>query len=180
MQFRRIVSCVAVVLAFGAVAYAADMIDNPEYKFWSSCKAGSWVTLKTEMHMNNMNMESGTTNKLLEITAEKAVLESTSKTIMGGKEYPSPATKREIAAKIEKPADSAKPANKPVEGDEELTVDGKKLKCHWSESESEAGGKKTVSRVWMCEEVPGHMTKMESKQDGKVTMTMTVEKFEKK
>ena len=151
MQLRRVLCTLTFLAGLVATAYAADMIDNPEYKNWSSCKAGSWV----KFEMTNNGMKSSMTYKLLEISAEKAVIEtSMPPTKVGDKEYPIPASKRDVPAKVEKPKEdpAAKPAEKAKEGDEAaLKLGDKTVKAHWME----AGGGKT----WFSDDVPGRMCK---------------------
>ena len=63
------------------------------------------------------------------------------------------------------------------EGDEELTLGARKLKCHWSEVNSERTsreGKKItwVYRIWLSPEVPGGMVKsMNTMKDGGNTIS---------
>lgn len=69
-------------------------------------------------------------------------------------------------------------------GEEELEVAGKKLKCKWVESETEANGAKTRSKVWTCEEIAnGGLVKSESVTEvggNKVESKMMLVAFEKK
>lgn len=182
MKLSRVFGSLALGLSICAAAYAKDMIDNPEYKYWSSCKAGSWVTMHTVSDMNGNKSENETTHKLLEISPEKATIETKMSMMVNGKPMDMPASKRDIAAKVEKADGGEAKGEKPKEGDEEVEVGGKKIKCHWVESHSDANGMKTDTKVWMSDEVPGHMAKMESKMDGSVkgTTTMTATKWEKK
>jgi hypothetical protein len=164
MQLRKVLCTLSLFAGLVATAYAADMIDNPEYKNWSACKAGSWVKFESTTN----GMKSSYTNKLLEISADKAVVEmSMPPTKVGDKEYPIPPTKRDIAAKVEKPKDEGKGGDKPKEGDESVKVGGKDLKCHFYE----AGGAKT----YFSDEIPGRMAKMVSS-----TTTMEAVAWEKK
>jgi hypothetical protein len=85
-----------------------------------------------------------------------------------------PGQKRDVPAKIKKVEGDPSKAPKPVEGDEEIEVAGKKVKCRWVETTTEAGGNRIVSRVWMSKEVPGGMAKMESKTTGQVSSATTM------
>jgi hypothetical protein len=65
------------------------------------------------------------------------------------------------------------------EGDEDVEVAGKKLKCHWVEYEMDSGGGKMKSKVWTSDAVPGGTVKTVSKNDT-MESTMTLTGFEKK
>jgi hypothetical protein len=176
----------AIVAALGFALFAsrtarAEDIDNPEYLSWKGCKAGSFVQTKTVMD-GAMKMETESTTTLVEITAEKAVVETKGKMHMGANVIDQPAQKRDIPAKVKKVEGGEAKGEKPKEGEETVKVDGKDVKAHWTESHTEANGSKTDTKVWQSKDVPGLMVKMESKTTGPAnsTMTITVEKFEKK
>jgi hypothetical protein len=182
MKLQRALCVLSLSVGLVAVAYAKDMIDNREYKGWSECKPGSWVTLKTVSEFGGNKSESEMTTKLLEISADKATVETQMTMMVGDKPKVMPAKKRDIAAKIEKPEDKGEKEEKPKEGDEEIEVGGKKLKCHWMEMHSEQKGMVSDTKVWYSPEIPGHTAKMESKMSGtmKGTSTMEAVKWEKK
>lgn len=147
-----------------------DEVANEEYKNWSACGVGSWVTMKMETEAAGNKTEMEQTHKLAEKTDEKCVIETSGKMIMGGNAIDLPANKRDVPAKIQKPSGEAKKPDM-KEGDEEIEVGGKKLKCHWVETTMEHSGTKTWSKVWLCDEIPGRMAKMESKSDGAMSST---------
>ena len=140
-------------------------VDNPQFKYWNGCKSGSWVKMRMEMNQAGQKIESETTHTLLELKDDVAVVEITGKSKFGDKEFPLPAQKQEIKAK--ESADKIKIA---AEGDEEIEVAGKKLKCDWTETETEINGAKTVTRVYTNHDIPGFTAKMTVKSP---TMSMT-------
>jgi hypothetical protein len=156
------------VLFFGAVggggragvASAPQGKDNPEFAYWSNCKVGSWVKMKLDVIQGGQKIEAELTVKLLELTAEKAVLERSGKVTTLGKTVEMPADKDEVKAKVDEPDKIVK------EGDEEVEVAGKKLKCHWVEVAKTEEGAKVHSKAWMTKEIPGGVAKMESKPEG--------------
>jgi hypothetical protein len=104
--------------------------------------------------------------------------------ITGGNKINMPASKREIPAKVKKPeGGDAKGGKAEVkESSEDVEVGGKKLKCKVVESNTEASGTKTHSKVWTSHDVPGGTVKMESHSEGaaKSATTMTCSAFEAK
>lgn len=157
-----------------ALAAALQEIDNPEYQNWAGCKAGAYVKVTISSDTAGVKNESKSVSKLVEISATKAVVETTLE-IPG---FSVPGQKRDIPAKVKKP-DVVPPANvpnapKPTEGDEEIELGGKKIKCHWVESITELEGNKTVSRVWTSKEIPGGMAKMTSKTTGTFATTSSM------
>jgi hypothetical protein len=146
---------------FAALALCAqDEVDNPAYKNWAKGKPGTSVTMKMVTNYGTaMEMES--TMTLEEVTADHVTISTVTK--MGGNAMP--AQKMNIPAKVKK-TEAGKDAPKPEEGDEEIEVGGKKIKCHWVKSVTEANGSKTTSKVWSSDEIPGTMAKMESQMEG--------------
>ena len=135
---------------------AQDVVDNPQYKYWSTCKVGSWAKMKMEMEQGGQKIEGEMTYKLLEVKDDMVVVEVTGKSKFGGQEYPIPPQKQEIKAK-----ESADKVKIQKEGDEEIEVAGKKMKCHWYEFQSKTGEKEAKGKVWLATEIPGGMARFE-------------------
>jgi hypothetical protein len=151
-------------------------VENPQFKYWSACKPGSWVKMKLEMEVGGNKSEGEMTYKLLEVKDDIAVVEVTGKMKAGAQEFPIPVQKQEIKAK--EPADKVKIEK---EGDEVIEVAGKKLKCHWYEFTSKAGEKATKSKAWLSTDVPGGITKGEmGLPNSEKPMVMTALEWEKK
>lgn len=171
----------AFVLVAGVVR--AETVDNPEYQNWSKFKAGTWVTYKQTTDVAGNKSQTESTTKLLEVTAEKCVLETSVKMEVAGQKIEQPAMKRDVPAKFEKgnpvPQGEVKDAPKPKEGTENVTVSGNELKCRTVELEYDANGMKGVNKSWVCEDVPGMMVKNENKS-AQMNMVMELVAFEKK
>lgn len=149
-------------------------VDNPQFKYWSACKPGSWVKMTMSMESGGQKVENEMTYKLLELKDGVAVVEVTGKSKVGSQEFPIAAQKQEIKAK--EPADKVKIEK---EGDEEIAVAGKKLKCHWFEFTAKGSDRK--SKAWMSMDIPGGMAKGEmGLPSGDKSMTMTAVEWEKK
>jgi hypothetical protein len=165
---NSVLAAVLVLLGIG------QDVDNPQFKYWSGCKAGSWVKMTMNMETGGQKIEGEMTYKLLELKDDVAIVEVTGKSKVGGQEYPIPPTKQEIKAK--EPADKVKIEK---EGDEEIEVAGKKLKCHWFEFTSKGSEKK--SKAWMSMDIPGGMAKGEmGLPSSDKPMTMAAVEWEKK
>ncbi|MBL8990861.1 MAG: hypothetical protein JNJ48_04695 [Phycisphaerae bacterium] len=166
LPVAAIVCCVSPVLA-------ADKIDNPEYKQWSAYKAGTSVTMKTDSEAAGNKSSMSMTTKLVEVTGDKVVLETVMTIDAGGQKMDMPAQKRDVPAKIEKPAETKtdEKAPKPKTGEEEIEVAGKKYKAKWTETTTEQNGMKSIAKVWTSDEVPGTVLKMESKTTGAMEAT---------
>ena len=177
-------AAIAVVGLFASTSTArAEDVDNPEYELWAKFKAGSYVVQKMESEAagNKTNMEY--TYTLKEITKAKAVVETKGVMTMAGNKMDIPASSREIPAKVKKTDPVKSDAPKAKEGDEEVEVGGKKIKCHWTETETESSGTKSKSKVWTSKEIPGGMAKMESTSDSaqmKSHTKMWADKWESK
>jgi len=163
----------AVVLATMAMAaagtcYAADKVENPEYKQWAKFKVGSSVTFTSENPAaGRPSIPNTRTVTLLEVTPEKVVV---------GEKHTSAAAadadarRIDIPAKIEKAESPA--ANDPKvevkESAEEIDVAGAKVKCKVIETTSAGSrGIKLISKIWTSDDVPGGLVR--SVMPGNVT-----------
>jgi hypothetical protein len=176
VKVLRAVGAFSLVAACAAVVYA-ETIESPEYKRWSECKAESWVTHSATITENEgKKREFEVTTKLVEISPEKIVLETTEKE--GGKSKTLP--KKDYPAKIEKKPEGA---GERKEGDEEIEVGGKKLKCHWeSFKKEEKKGEVLEVKDWFNDEIPGKLARHEIKKSGPKGFThlLIATKWEKK
>lgn len=127
--------------------------DNSEFSYWAAHKTGSWVKLKMEMEASGVKVVVESTQTLLEAGSDKVVVEQKTKVSAAGQEQPEATEKEEILKDKEKD-----PVKIEKEGDEEIDVAGKKLKCHWIE-----GTQKETRKVkfWLSKEVPGGVAKGE-------------------
>jgi hypothetical protein len=158
---------------------AGEKVDNPEYKHWAQFKPGSFSEMKTEFSRFGHKWERTTTTTLKEITSENAVLEI--KVVMTGsgqKWAEPPAEKRKIPAKVEEA--KARESDPPKKGDqrdggevldvkqgeEELTICGKKLKTKWVETKIKRKDLTTTARTWSCNDVPGQVVKTTTNSEG--------------
>lgn len=138
---------------------------------WGSFKKGSFVKTKSIMEMTSPAMKNETTSTmtLKDLTADDAIVE-TEMVIPGVGPQ-----KSEAKLPLKGPEGKAADGPKPKTGSEEIEVAGKKLKCDWIETESEANGVKSVTRIYNNQDIPGFMAKMVMKSP---TMTMTTEVVE--
>jgi hypothetical protein len=187
MRFACFASVAALVLAAGA-ASADEMVPNSEFTNWSQFKKGTSVTVKTTSTTSGMTSETVSTSTLVEVGADKVVVEYVSTTLVNGMEVKAPPYKREIPKMVAKVPNPKKDEPKPGEpkevsvenGTETLKIIGLELKTRWTKNVVEVGGIKTVSKVWYCDEIPGMMVKMDSTLTGSFNSTTKVELVELK
>ncbi|HXX95328.1 MAG TPA: hypothetical protein VEN81_17020, partial [Planctomycetota bacterium] len=123
---------------------ASELKENPAYRYWASCKVGSWVRVSLQIEQGGEKVDLEQVQKLIELKDEMAVVEMSGKMKRSVGEVPIPAQKQEIKAK--EPADRVKIDK---EGDEEIDAAGRKLACHWYELGVQAGSKPMKLKVWM-------------------------------
>ena|SRR6185503_9217255 len=131
----------------------AQEADDPVFKRWSGCKAGSWVKFRRETVTADgkvVDLRQEFTQTLVEVDPQKVVLES----LMEGAGKGAKPTrdtyrvKTPLADKIEK------------EGDEEIEVNGKKLSCHWVQGNLFVTGR-TMARVYLHPDAPGGTVRLD-------------------
>jgi len=172
------------VTALAALALAglvpqekAQPQENPQFAGWKDFKAGSWVKWTMEMDVEGQKMQMEETVTLLEVTAEKIVIEHKGKTTSGGKEYPS-SRKEDILPKTDLLSKYEKT------GEETIEVGGKKLACvvYLAKMKPDAaGGFVGELKFWVSKEIPGSVARMEvTTEKDKKPMTATTVGWEKK
>ena len=177
-RFVLAISCLSLVQA----PAQDEMEDNFEYKAWAKVKPGSWVKWSSETNTGAMKMTSDITWRLKELAADKAVVEETTSVNLGGKMPTEHTSLRTVPAKIKKgtTADGAKVEPSKF-GDEELTIKGRAIKCHWEELKLTGQARGTM-KIWRTDEIVGGAARISIKHDdaAKMTMTMTVTDWDTK
>jgi hypothetical protein len=160
----------------------AEEVENPEFTMWSKLKKGTSMTLKTTTSANGMNFESTSTTVLTEVGADKVVLEMTSVSKFNGKDIKVPPVKREVTKTIKLPDNvkkedlkAGKPQGTYEDGTETLKISGMELKTKWYKFKTEANGVKSEGKMWVSDDVPGLMVKMESSSTGAATASIKME-----
>ena len=92
-------------LVFASVVGRADPIENPEFKQWASFKSGTSIVMSMTSEFNGMKSATKIGTKLLEVGADKLVLEVETATVVNGMEFKGPPTKREVMKTIDVPKD---------------------------------------------------------------------------
>ena len=172
------------VLFVASVAGHQDKkdVENPRFREWSGFKPGSWVTFEQPWGKDGQRQE---TDKLVEITPEKAVFESTivengfkypvfqkviSSTLKAiqGPEYAVACNPGGGEMEFQGPGGKMKSLwRKCDQGDEVIEVAGKKLKCPWIKMEYEEKSAIQVlndhrwTKTWTSAEIPGGVAQLE-------------------
>lgn len=144
------------LLCLALLGALQDQVSNPEYEGWARFKPGSSVTMRIQTDpapaKNSYIVIKSTFDKISEDLVE---LKTQGDTYFEGKKImslPSPDEKR---AKLD--AKTFPEALK--QGDETLDLAGKKVKCHWKETDEEWEFKKCHLKTWWTEEIPGGIAK---------------------
>lgn len=166
---RSCLSVIALSMLCSSAALA-EKVKNPEYEMWSKFKAGAMSKVEGKTVAAGTESKQTITTKLVEITADKAVIEMVIEMDAMGNKMAMPAQKREIPATIDAPAGApATPAAPPADAktsEETVDVAGKSLKTKVVEATSESNGMKVHSKTWTCDEVPGGLVKSEAHTTG--------------
>ena len=164
----------------------AEKMKNPEYEMWAKFKPGAMSKLQGHSEAMGQKSEQTITTKLIDLTPEKAVVETTMSMMVGGNKMDMPGQKREVLAMVEMagvPASQPAAAGNAPKTDaktstESVTVDGKKLDCKVTEAHNEQEGMKTMAKTWTSEQVPGGLVKLETETSGKLESKTTQELVE--
>jgi hypothetical protein len=184
-RLTRFTLCaIACMCLMAGVSRAADeLVDNPAYKSWSKHKVGSTVELQSSTDAGGQTFKTAMTQKLVELTPEKAVVEMSIKIDIPGATAP-PAQKQSFAAKVKKEDATVGKLPQGMKGEvkdkgsEKVSVAGKSYNCKVYEFTGEQNGVKSTGKTWTSEEIPGTLVKMESTtnvggQDMKTSMAVS-------
>lgn len=180
-MFRSVLAA-CVLAAAPTAGFAAEKIDNPEFKSWAGYKPGASVTLKTVTDFAGNKTESLMTNKLVEVGADKLVIETTTVTKVAGMEIAGPPFKRDVPKMLDGPtgkpaATVGKPEGTFENGTEEVKIAGTAIKTKWYKFKLEKPVQ-SLGQTWMSDEVPGMIVKSVTKLEGQVASTTTMELVE--
>jgi len=169
------------ILSAGLAAARNGDVANPDHSRWAGFKPGSWVQFEQPCGKGALMQE---TYKLLEFSAEQAIFECSK--VENGFQYP--LFQQTVEGKLQTDdcagAEAAKPEGSEIEvkgpggkmkctwkrsgeGDEEIEVAGKKLKCHWVlvkrriDSPVAAMKDRSSAKTWYSDEIPGRVAKIE-------------------
>lgn len=172
-----LLGCLALCLAAAPAARGDEppktkKIANPEYANWSKFAVGAFVELTSTSESMGQKSSTTMTHKLVELTAQKAVIETAMQIPGIPAEYAPKPQRRDVAREIEVP-DVQLPAAPPPEfetkeGEETIDVGGKPIKCKTFETTVKAGDMTTRSKTWTSDDLPGTTARMESRTEGKV------------
>jgi hypothetical protein len=153
-------------LPLSSTAWGQEKQDNPEYKAWASFPAGAWVKHRHVEDSADTVTEREITNRLIDLSPEKAVLEVEIVRIANGIRADVHRDRLEIPARIGICRCPDRGEDREVmEGEEELTVGAEKLMCRWVEIVETGRFGKSFSKVWSCRDIPGEIVNMESRQE---------------
>ena len=147
---------------------AQEMVDNPTYKSWAAHKPGTEVVMDLQTVMGEMKMTMELTHTLLEVNAEKAVVETTAKANIPGVPAGTNPPKQKHTFNAQVPKSELDKSKLPpgVTGDikevgkESIDVAGKTHECTVSEFKGGNEGGEQTGKIWNSADIPGGMGKM--------------------
>ena len=181
---RRLAGAAVVACLLSSYTLADDAKPNPAYEGWAKCKPGATTVVKGSTEAMGNKSSQTITTKLVELTPEKAVVETTVSIEAMGQTMKQPAQKQDIPKTMTMPAMPPGPAGRPMkmptpkQGEDTISAVGKELKCQTTEVAMDQNGMKINSKTWTSAEVPGGLVKMVSSTTGAMTSTTTMELVE--
>lgn len=145
------------------------MVDNPHYLAWSKHKPGTQVDLDMNLLAGGQRVTTNVTMTLLELTPEKAVVQSVAKMNIPG--FPNAQEqKQEHTFQAKVPKSEAEAADLPPGasgeskdvGTETIQVNGKSYETQVREFTGTVQGQTATGKIWRSDQVPGGLVKMES------------------
>jgi hypothetical protein len=163
----------------------AKMVDNPQFHAWEKFGVDSSETMSGQIQTGQPQMPTipmEINYKLAAKAADHLTLETTSTMTVMGQSHTTPAQKTEIAPKV-------KDQNIQSLGSEKVEAAGRTFDCKVYEMEGKvtptspgpggAAQKPGKAKIWVSDEIPGGMVKMEVTSP-RGNLTLTLKSFEKK
>jgi hypothetical protein len=174
------------VIGFASLAWGEDKtIDNPAFATWAKQKVGTTVTQKMTTEASGNKSETTMIFKLVEVKADKVVLEVTTKVKAAGMEFTQPAQNMDVEKTVKVPNDKTKAEieknqakGETTEGEETLKISGKEYKTKWTKFKGKNGDIEYETQAWTSADMPNLTVKSVTKTSGKdanATSTTLVE-----
>jgi hypothetical protein len=187
MRVHRTVALTALLLVSVGTVAAQERVPNPEFADWSRFKKGTAVTLKSVAVVDGTRTETVDTTTLIEIAADRLILETVSVRKVNGVESRPPAEKQVVLKAIPVPSGmkredfvAGRPPNTYEEGTETVKVPAGEFKAKWYKTKVEMGKTTAAAKLWYAGDVPGRFVKGESSASGMAEATTRTELTEVK
>jgi len=176
---RRALALALCVFAVARPAVAvADRIENPVYKNWAGFKPGTSVVYRSTSLVGASRFESTYAYTLIELTADKAVVEMQVTVDSAGKRTKNRPMRLENPRALALPPGTrpeafGKAEGMTEQGEEVVKVAGKDYKAKWYKAKGKSDLGETFTHAWSSDEVPGGLVKsVNTTPANKSSMTM--------
>lgn len=156
---RSIVNGLAVTILVLLAAGVARGEDNLEYTAWAKCKPGTSITMVSTFTMGSATKKTETKTTLIEVAAEKCVVETVQHIESGGQVLNMPPVRTDVPRTGQS---SVIMGDNPKTSEEEVTVPAGTFKTKAYETSMELGDGTMTRKVWLSDEAPGAVVMMES------------------
>jgi len=191
MRIRAIVLALLVLSSIGFAQTqpsSTEKVENPQYASWAKCKPGTSVTLKGTSSAMGQENDVVVKTTLLELDADKAVVESIATVSVNGQEMKQPAKKQTLDKMVTKGDPKSVDADALAKAaHEKVTVPAGTYDTQQAEVTKQQGPVQMKIRIWFNPEVPGGTVKMDGRgeadvqgQNVEIETHMQLESVEKK
>ncbi len=146
----------------GVTVHGQELVDNPEYKSWSSFEKGTSVTRDMTANAAGRVIKSQMTLTLESLSGEAAIVTQATVVEVGGMKVTAQNQKQTIPAKISKAKADEFEKARVKKGEETLKIAGKEYQCIKFDTVYEQQNLKMKAMLWYCEQIPGGMAKLEA------------------
>ena len=159
----------SLIVVLAGSAYGEQVV-SPLYASWAKYKTGTNVKLSMATDVEGRQVKADTKMVLVELTAEKAVIESVITVNMNGQTINAPPKREELMKMGERESknpsqiDAAKLEKAQQES---VTVPAGTFDAKVIPVSGESNGVATEGKVWFSDQVPGGTVKMEMKSEAK-------------
>lgn len=147
------------LVTLGALALASQGKPEhlSEYQRWAAFERGAFVRYELSGEASGVRVDAEMSYTLVDVTQRKVILEGTVV------RRPAPNRVEISRGRIEIPAGFIRPRTPLREGEEDLQVRGRTLRCRWIETREEAG---PLLKEWFSSQIPGGLVRRKVTADG--------------
>lgn len=142
---------------------------NPEFLRWAEHRPGAWSKMKITSQQDGLVFEGEVTAKLVSVSAERAVVERSTRMKIGD---------RTVEESSREEVKAAEPKQILRESDADFKLGDRTLKCRLYEMKQDKGKVRMDVKWWASPEIPGGLARLEMTPEGADKAIITIQAVE--
>lgn len=151
------------------IGHAAEQVESPIYLSWAKYKPGTEISVRSTTVQLGKTIETVSKSRLVSVDANKVVIETVFTSNGTGATVENPPQTFEykrwflLLPGVRKEDIGRPEGKKENQGEETLNLADRAFKTVWFQIRSTTEAGEAITKVWMCDEVPGKLVKSVTK-----------------